>query len=133
LQEYKNSNVGGTQLALSQVKFEKQVQKTSFPPFPAIFEDDFDRVRSKIEAQSELRPVWYMTNKLASCFGVTRSITGKSTTTQQNLARRNKKIVPKKKNDFFWIDIPDLLTSNILLTKEQKAKRAAKIKRRINE
>jgi hypothetical protein len=54
---YENSNVGGTQLVLLQVKFEKQVQKTSFLLFSDIFEDDFDRVRSKIEAQSGLRPV----------------------------------------------------------------------------
>jgi hypothetical protein len=67
---YEHSNVGGTQLVFSQVKFEKQVQKTSFLLFPDIFEDDFDRARSKIEAQSGLRPVWYMKNMLASCFGV---------------------------------------------------------------
>jgi hypothetical protein len=43
---------------LTQVKFKKQAQKTSFFfPFSDIFEDDFDRVRSKIEAQSGLRPV----------------------------------------------------------------------------
>jgi hypothetical protein len=54
---YENSNVGGKQLVLSQVKFEKQVQKTSFLLVSDIFEDDFDRVRSKIEAQSGLRPV----------------------------------------------------------------------------
>jgi hypothetical protein len=62
LQGYKNSKFGGTQLALSQVKFEKQVKKTSFISFSDIFEDDFDRVRSKIVAQSGLRPVWYMKN-----------------------------------------------------------------------
>ena len=58
------------------MKFVKLVKKTSFFSFSDIFEDDFDRVRSKIEAQSGLRPVWYMKNMLASCFGVTRSITG---------------------------------------------------------
>ncbi len=76
MQGYKKSNFGGTQLVLSQVKFEKLVQKTSFFAFFDIFEDDFNRVRSKIEAQSGLRPVWYIKNMLASCFGVTRSITG---------------------------------------------------------
>jgi hypothetical protein len=72
----KYSNFGGTQLVLSQVKFEEQVQKTSFFLFPDIFVDDFDRVRSKIEVQSGLRPVWYIKNMLASCFGVARIITG---------------------------------------------------------
>jgi hypothetical protein len=67
---YENCNVGGQQLFLSQVKIEKPVQKQSFLLVSDIFEDDFDRVRSKIEAQSGLRPVQYVKNMLASCFGV---------------------------------------------------------------
>ncbi len=50
--------------------------KTSFCPFSDIFEDNFDRVRSKSEAQSGLRPIGYMKKMSAPCFGVTSSLTG---------------------------------------------------------
>jgi hypothetical protein len=48
----------------------------SFYSFPDIVEDDFDRVRSKIEGQSGSRRIGYMKKMSTPCFGVTRSLTG---------------------------------------------------------